>query len=157
MRIEISRYDHPDAAELIRQVQQEYVHRYGGPDSTPLLPEDFLPPRGLFLIGYHAELPVAIGGWRAQDSEVDGFEDGDAEMKRMYVIPGARGSGFARAVLAELENTAVRAGRKRMVLETGLQQPEAIGLYESSGYHETAKFGVYREEPDSRCFAKELN
>ncbi|ASU77805.1 N-acetyltransferase [Actinopolyspora erythraea] len=157
MLIEVCRYDHPDAAELIRQVQQEYVHRYGGPDSTPLLPEDFLPPRGLFLVGYSARLPVAIAGWRSQDSDDPEFRDGDAEMKRMYVVPWARGSGFAREILAELEDTAARAGRKRMVLETGLQQPEAIGLYQSSGYHEIPRFGVYRDEPESRCFAKELN
>ncbi|NYH79579.1 GNAT superfamily N-acetyltransferase [Actinopolyspora biskrensis] len=156
MRIETGAYDHPDAVELIEQLQQEYLHRYGGPDTTPLTPADFLPPRGLFLIGYHAELPVAIGGWRGQEASTDGFRDGDAELKRMYVVPSARGLGCARALMAELEREAASAGRRRMVLETGLQQPEAIGLYRSSGYHETAKFGVHRCEPDSRCFAKEL-
>ncbi|NHD18747.1 MULTISPECIES: GNAT family N-acetyltransferase [unclassified Actinopolyspora] len=156
MRIETGAYDHPDAVELIEQLQREYHHRYGGPDTTPLTPADFLPPRGVFLIGYCAERPVAIGGWRGQEASTDGFRDGDAELKRMYVAPSARGLGYARAVLAALERAALAAGRKRMVLETGLQQPEAIGLYRSSGYHETEKFGVHRCEPDSRCFAKEL-
>jgi hypothetical protein len=43
-----------------------------------------------------------------------------------------------------------------MVLETGTKQPEAIGLYTSSGYEPCAKFGLYRDYPDSRCYAKPL-
>ncbi|PRW64621.1 GNAT family N-acetyltransferase [Actinopolyspora mortivallis] len=156
MRIEAVAYDHPDAADLIEQVQQEYVVRYGGPDVTPLSASEFLPPHGVFLLGYRDGSPVATGGWRARDSDVVGLEDGDAEIKRMYVVPAARGLGCARAILGELERRAAQAGRKRMVLETGLRQPEAIGLYESAGYREIPKFGVFADEPDSRCFAKEL-
>lgn len=157
MRIEVSRYDHPDAIELIEQVQDVYVHRYGGPDTTRLSAEDFVLPTGVFLIGYLDGRAVAIGGWRAQESGTPGFADGDAEIKRMYVVPEMRGSGLARRLLAELEETAIRVDRTRMVLETGLQQPEAIALYESSGYHPVPKFGVYRCEPDSRCFGKDLD
>lgn len=77
-------------------------------------------------------------------------------MKRVYVVPDARGRGLARRMLAEVERTAASAGRTRMVLETGLRQPEAIGLYQSAGYHPIAPFGAYRDDPLSRCFAKEL-
>ncbi|HEX4247931.1 MAG TPA: GNAT family N-acetyltransferase, partial [Pseudonocardia sp.] len=59
-------------------------------------------------------------------------------------------------LLAELERTAVEAGARRMVLETGVAQPEAIQLYLSSGYLPIPKFGVYRHAPGSRCFAKPL-
>ncbi|MDR7301132.1 GNAT family N-acetyltransferase [Haloactinomyces albus] len=156
MRIEIASYDHPDAKRLIDEVQQEYVVRYGEQDTTPIDVGEFASPRGLFLLGYRDGQAVASGGWRVHEGDEPGFRDGDAELKRMYVMPHARGLGLARAMLAELERTAARAGRRRMLLETGLQQPEAIGLYESSGYHEVAKFGVYRCEPDSRCFAKDL-
>lgn len=156
MRIEIASYDHPDARRLIDEVQQEYVVRYGEQDTTPIDVEEFAAPRGLFLLGYRHGRAVASGGWRAHDSDEPGFRDGDAELKRMYVVPRARGLGLARTMLAELERTAALAGRRRILLETGLRQPEAIGLYESSGYHETAKFGVYQDEEDSRCFAKPL-
>ncbi|RCW45240.1 acetyltransferase (GNAT) family protein [Halopolyspora algeriensis] len=156
MRIETVPYDHPDAQRLIEEVQQEYVVRYGEQDTTPVDIDEFTAPRGLFLIGYRHEQPMVSGGWRAHESDEPGFRDGDAELKRMYVVPRARGLGLARAMLAELERTAARAGRRRVLLETGLRQPEAIGLYRSSGYHEIEKFGVYRCEPDSRCFAKNL-
>ncbi|WP_351233686.1 GNAT family N-acetyltransferase [Streptomyces sp. NPDC002133] len=151
-------FDHPDAVKLNDQVQLEYVARYGdGGDVTPLDASMFRPPRGLYLLAYD-ELgrPVATGGWRSQDRNDEGYEDGDAELKRMYVVPEARGLGLARHILAALEEDARAAGRTRMVLETGTAQPEAIGLYTSSGYELCAKFGHYREYESSRCFAKSL-
>jgi hypothetical protein len=43
-----------------------------------------------------------------------------------------------------------------MVLETGLAQPEAIALYESSGYAAIPDFGFYKDAPLSRCMARSL-
>ncbi|MFC7306181.1 GNAT family N-acetyltransferase [Streptomyces monticola] len=151
-------FDHPDAVKLNDEVQLEYEERYGdGGDVTPLAPAMFAPPRGLFLIAYdEQDRPVATGGWRTQDKNEEGYEDGDAELKRMYVIPGARGLGLARRILARLEADARAAGRTRMVLETGDQQPEAIALYGSAGYAPCAKFGHYRHYDSSRCMAKPL-
>lgn len=100
--------------------------------------------------------PVATGGWRSMDEDGEGYADGDAELKRMYVVPGVRGRGLARRVLARLEEDARAAGRRRMVLETGTRQPEAIALYLSSGYEPCGKFGLYRCHENSRCFAKPL-
>ncbi|HVV24728.1 MAG TPA: GNAT family N-acetyltransferase [Pseudonocardiaceae bacterium] len=148
-------YDDPDAVKLIAELQQEYVVRYGGHDATPVAVEDFAPPRGLFVVGCLGDSAVACGGWRAHSSSED-FTDGDAEVKRMYVTPPARGLGLARAVLAELERTAREHGRRRIVLETGTEQPEAIGLYTSSGYTPVPHFGTYRDSPSSRYFGKVL-
>lgn len=158
MSIIRSSYDHPDARKLDALVQQVYAERYGGPgDVTPLDPAMFEPPYGVYLLAYDdADRPVASGGWRAQDAGAEAYADGDAEIKRMFVLPEARGQGLARKILAALEADAREAGRTRMVLETGIKQPEAIGLYSSSGYAPVEKFGVYRFEPDSRCFAKPL-
>ncbi|MEU3372316.1 GNAT family N-acetyltransferase [Streptomyces sp. NPDC006660] len=151
-------YDHPDALKLNDQVQLEYIERYGdGGDATFLEPTMFLPPRGLYLIAYDAEdRPVATGGWRGQEANEENYRDGDAELKRMYVIPEARGQGLARRILATLEADARAAGRTRMVLETGDKQPEAIALYVSAGYEPCEKFGHYRTYESSRCFAKPL-
>lgn len=158
MRIERVGYDHPDAMKLNDAVQEEYAIRYDSEgDLTPLDPSMFVPPRGLYLLAYDEEdRPVATGAWRAQDRNEEQYSDGDAEIKRMYVVPEARGLGLARRILAELETDARAAGRVRMVLETGIQQPEAIRLYETSGYEPTSKFGVYRFTDDSRCYAKAL-
>jgi GNAT superfamily N-acetyltransferase len=150
-------YRHPDAAALVAQVQQVYVHRYGDTDLTPLFPDEFAPPRGVFLVGYADGVPVACGGWRHRGGGDDpALRDGDVELKRMYVAEALRGRGFARCLLAALERRAVEAGGRRMVLETGWRQPEAIALYASSGYHEMPRFGVYREHPGSVCLAKAL-
>ncbi|MFK0255932.1 GNAT family N-acetyltransferase [Streptomyces sp. NPDC090445] len=152
-------YDHPDAIRLNDQVQLEYRVRYDGEgDATFLDPAMFLPPQGLYLVAYDTSgAPVATGGWRTQDENDEGYSDGDAELKRMYVVPEARGLGLARRILAELESDARAAGRTRMVLETGNKQPEAIALYRSSGYATTEKFGYYREYPSSHCMAKPLS
>ncbi len=152
-------YDHPDAVKLNDQVQSEYAERYGDGDLTPLDPAQFAPPGGLYLIAYDAcGAPVATGGWRSMDSGREGgYADGDAELKRMYVVPRARGLGLARRILAALEDNAREAGRIRMVLETGNRQPEAIALYLSSGYEPAVpKFGHYRGYDSSRCFSKPL-
>ncbi|SDL05913.1 GNAT family N-acetyltransferase [Streptomyces indicus] len=159
MNIRPVRYDHPDAVKLNDQVQLEYVERYGDGegDATPLDAGMFVPPLGLYLIAYDdQDRPVATGGWRTQDANDEGYADGDAELKRMYVVPEARGLGLARRILALLEEDARGRGRTRMVLETGTEQPEAIALYESSGYEPCAKFGHYRCYDNSRCYAKPL-
>ena len=74
----------------------------------------------------------------------------------MFVVPEARGRGLARQILAALEADARAAGRSRMVLETGTEQPEALELYASSGYVLVEKFGLYRTYDESRCMAKSL-
>ncbi|MET9434706.1 GNAT family N-acetyltransferase [Streptomyces sp. NPDC006551] len=158
MHIRPTPYDHPDAVKLNDAVQLEYAARYDDEgDVTPLDASMFVPPAGLYLLAYDTEdRPVATGGWRTQDENGEGYSDGDAELKRMYVVPEARGLGLARRILAALEEDARTAGRRRMVLETGIMQPEAIALYRSSGYEPCAKFGYYREYENSRCFAKLL-
>lgn len=146
----------PDALLMVEAVQEEYVVRYGGRDETPLDPAMFEPPLGSFWVGYLDGVPVVSGAWRRRD-DVDALGTRrTAEVKRMYVAPAARGLGLARAMLAHLEASARESGAEATVLETGLAQPEAIALYESSGYTPIAKFGYYSHAPQSRCYAKRL-
>ncbi|MCW5253778.1 MULTISPECIES: GNAT family N-acetyltransferase [unclassified Streptomyces] len=151
-------FDHPDAMKLNDEVQAEYDVRYGdGGDATHLDAADFAVPNGLYLLVYDEDdVPVASGGWRRRDTNEEGNRDGDAELKRMFVVERARGRGLARRVLALLEEDARAAGRVRMVLETGTKQPEAVSLYASSGYAPCEKFGYYRFHDESLCYAKAL-
>jgi GNAT superfamily N-acetyltransferase len=149
MIIEVSRLDDPEVKALIELIQGEYVVRYGGPDDAPIDAGEFAPPRGLFLLGRADGAAVACGGWRT-------IGPGQAEIKRMFVLAPARGRGYARAVLAELERTAAAAGITRMVLETGSAQPEAMALYASSGYELIPGFGYYKGAPLSRAYGKTL-
>lgn len=146
--LEPVRYDTPAAAGLIEALQQEYEVRYGGRDRTPVDPEEFAPPDGVFLVGALDGLPVAAGGFRRNGP--------DAEIKRMYVAPAARGRGLSRRLLAGLEEHAAAAGYARMILETGDRQPEAIALYESAGYLRIPNFGIHAAYDGCRCFAKHL-
>jgi GNAT superfamily N-acetyltransferase len=148
MEFRVVAYDSAVAGELIEEVQQEYVVRYGGRDGSLVDPAEFAPPQGLFLIGYDDGAAVACGGWRGHST--------DAEIKRMYVRKAARGRGHARAMLAELERTALAAGFDRMILETGSKQPEAVALYRSAGYTDSPPFGHYAHAPLAVHLGKDL-
>ena len=71
------------------------------------------------------------------------FEEGFAEVKRMYVRPGARGRGVARAILGRLESEAQRRGITRLMLETGDAQVAAMRFYERAGFVRCGAFGDY--------------
>lgn len=155
VRIAVVNYDHPDAAKLIDQVQRENAARYGTVDETPVEPSSFAAPHGIFLVGYVDDMPVACGGWRVHHL-TDSAPAGDAEIKRMYVAETVRRQGLARQMLAELEHTALLAGHRRTILETGTMQPEALALYRAVGYREITKFGHYADAADSVSMAKNL-
>jgi putative acetyltransferase len=65
------------------------------------------------------------------------------EIKRIYVRPAARGLGLGQAVLDAIEAEGRTMGLRRLRLETGSRQPEALGLFERSGYERCAAFGAY--------------
>jgi len=67
-----------------------------------------------------------------------------------------RGRGIAQMALAELEKWAAELGYKKCILETGKRQPEAIRLYEKSGYKIIPNYGEYLNIENSVCFEKEL-
>ncbi|MFI5491010.1 GNAT family N-acetyltransferase [Actinoplanes sp. NPDC051859] len=91
---------------------------------------------------------VGCGGWRRHGE--------DAELKRMFTIAAARGRGVARRVLAAIEESAREQGCKRVILETGDKQPEAIALYEKCGYERIEDFGYYKGEPGVLSYARTL-
>lgn len=78
------------------------------------------------------------------------------EIKRMFVAPSQRGKGMAQALLARLEEEARSAGRAALKLETGVSQPEAIGLYQRSGFKQCPPFGDYQPDPLSLFMSKAL-
>lgn len=152
IEIRLVRFDSPDARRLITAALADLGQRYGGGgDETPVRADEFVPPAGSFLVAYLAGQPAGCGGWRS-------FGDAGevAELKRMYTAPEARGRGVARRVLAAVERSAREQGRKRIVLECGVRQPEAIALYESSGYQPIENFGYYRDSPDCRSYGRTL-
>jgi GNAT superfamily N-acetyltransferase len=132
MSVEARRIDaaSPDAVALVRAMVHELTGHYGPTveaDTPSATPADFSPPGGAFVVLYEDGRPLAGGG-------VKRLEDGIGEIKRMYVVPEARGRGLARTLLAALEQAAADLGYDRVRLDTGVGQPEARRLYETSGY-----------------------
>ncbi|MGK9165359.1 GNAT family N-acetyltransferase [Inquilinus limosus] len=81
---------------------------------------------------------------------------GQAELKRMFVDPAARGLKVGRDLLARIEDEARTLGVRLIQLETGIHQPEAIGLYRRFGYRDRGPFGDYGPDPLSLFMEKEL-
>ena len=78
------------------------------------------------------------------------------EIKRMYVRPTTRGRGAGRSLLATIEAEARAQGLVELLLETGVDQPEAIALYRSSGYVPCGPYGDYRAHPLNLYLRKTL-
>jgi GNAT superfamily N-acetyltransferase len=142
-------YDDPLAQELVEQVQQEYVARYGGRDAAVVNPAEFRPPAGIFLAAEVDGVPAGCGAWRALPS-------GEAEIKRVYVAPAFRRRGLAQLIVAALEDDAARVGHRSVVLKTGHQQPEALALYAQLGYSSVPGYGIYACTADAVFLGKKL-
>jgi GNAT superfamily N-acetyltransferase len=150
IEIRLVRFDAPVAQQLIQATLADLAARYGGTgDDTPVDASEFEPPDGAFLVAYLAGEPVGCGGWRSHGADT-------AELKRMYTAPAARGRGVARTVLAAVERSAREQGRKRMVLECGDRQPEAIAMYASAGYDRIPNFGFYKDAEGCVSFGRTL-
>ena len=102
------------------------------------------------VVAYCNHLPVGCGCFKAYDERT-------AEIKRMYVKPENRGEGVSKQILAELEKWALELGFTKTILETGIKQPEAIGLYNESGYSRIPNYGQYSAMQNSICFSKRLD
>jgi GNAT superfamily N-acetyltransferase len=143
-------YDDPAVQTLVLEALADLAERYGGGsgDDSPIAAAEFVPPTGAFFAAADGERLVGCAGWRRHGE--------DAELKRLYVTPTARGRGLARRILAAVEDSARTAGCARLILEMGDQQPEAIALYESAGYLRIEDFGFYKDYPDVLSYAKKL-
>jgi GNAT superfamily N-acetyltransferase len=152
-------YDGPIARSLVAALIVDVEERYAG-DEEPDDPEaewalevaDVTPPRGVFLVAYLDDRPVGCGALRPLPEAGAGV----AEIKRMFTSPSARRRGVSRAVLASLESEAAGFGYRRLQLQTGLRQPEAMALYGASGYRRIPNFGRWAASELTACFAKDL-
>ncbi|MCW2584533.1 MAG: gcn5-related n-acetyltransferase [Frankiales bacterium] len=139
-----------EAQELTAAMVAELNERYGEDGSaSPAEGADFLPPYGVFLVVTVDGQDVACGGLRL-------LEPGIGEVKRMYAAPEVRGGGLARRVLRALLEHAGSVGLREVWLETGTLQPEAIALYESEGFAPIPRYGYFKDEPLSLCYARRL-
>lgn len=84
------------------------------------------------------------------------LDDGMGEVKRMFVERDARGHQIGRQLLEAAERLAVEHGYTVLRLETGTEQPEALGLYASAGWIRIPCYGYFRNDPSTICLEKSL-
>lgn len=101
------------------------------------------------LVVYENNLALGCGAIKEYDEKT-------MEIKRMFTTPESRGRGIASLVLGELEKWAKELSYSSCILETGIKQTEAIGLYQKNGYNRISNYGQYAEVENSLCFEKKL-
>ena len=139
----------PTAAALLTSYASEFEVRGTArpPGRIDTIPSEYEAPHGTFLVVYEDRRAVACGGIRS-------LGNGTAEIKRMYVVPDARGRGVGARLLAQLEDEARRAGYGRLRLDTAASLTAAQSLYRNAGFHEIPD---YNGNPAaSHWFEKEL-
>jgi GNAT superfamily N-acetyltransferase len=143
VKVEPAFWDDADVQRLTTAQQTEVRARYGGKDEPGTHPSAV--DVGVVLVAREDDgTPLGCGALRALGGSA-------AEVKRMYVVPEARGRGISKALLAALEDAARERGWTTLRLETGPLQPEALGLYTSAGYRPIAAFGGYVGDPDAEA------
>ena len=131
---------------MVAEMEELYELPRGSGLGTGAPPADFSPPGGTFLVIYAGSRPVAGGGVKRD-------EDGVAEIKRMYVVPDARGQGLGRRLLEALEDAARELRYRAVRLDTGARQPQAQAMYERAGYH---PIGSYNENSQASFWGEKI-
>jgi putative acetyltransferase len=144
--------ERPDQTDVIRLIAASHAYSaslYPAESNHGLGIEALLEPEVSFLVARRDSLAVGCGALVAD-------ADGEAELKSMWVDPACRGQRIGQLLLERLERLAVERCAHTLRLETGVSQPEALGLYRKAGFVETGPFGSYRPDPLSVFMMKRL-
>ncbi|MCU1544012.1 MAG: GCN5-related N-acetyltransferase [Microbacteriaceae bacterium] len=142
-------WDDRAGVELRAAQRLEIAERYGTDESEPG-PAPTADDMTAFFVAFTDDgMPAGCGGLRRLD-------EAEGEIKRMFVSRAHRGTGVSTALLGRLEESARELGWKRLVLETGTEQPDAVRFYQREGYTPIPNFGYYADSNDSLCFAKHV-
>jgi GNAT superfamily N-acetyltransferase len=149
----------PLAQPLLDELAYEYSSRYAGlidkdeiaKEMQRYPAEAFAPPQGAFVLLLRDGQAIAGGAFMPH------ADPGTTEFKRIWASRNHRRQGLARRVLAELEAQALRQGYTRVYLGTGPRQPEAVGLYQTSGYTLLSSHDFGEDEPPGVLFEKHLS
>lgn len=143
--------DDVEVQMLVAQLNADLYQRYPEPNALifSLHPADIVDGVGALLMAVRRDVPVGCGAFKMLDDQ-----PGTAEVRRMYVVPSARGQKIGAAILAEVEARAAVIGARRLVLELGPRQPEAIHRFERAGYVVCAPWGEFVGKDLSICMEK---
>jgi GNAT superfamily N-acetyltransferase len=130
--ISVEPFEAAGPRQVVAAAEDELVARYGGltDDELGLAAAMFDFPAGTFLVA-RSDGGVVVGGVGVRPFEL---EPGVGEIKRLWVDPEWRRRGLGRRLMDEIESAARRLGFTSLHLATGDHQPEAVALYEASGW-----------------------
>lgn len=140
--------DDPDFISLVRHLDAELAIRDGEEHAFYHQFNKLVNIKHV-VVAYHNGRAVGCGAIKPLEEKV-------MEVKRMFVFSEERGKGIAPRILSELERWASELGATSCCLETGMKQPEAIALYQKSGYERIPNYGQYAGVENSLCFKKRL-
>jgi putative acetyltransferase len=146
--LEVVNPNRPDVIQLIQELDDHLVSLYPVENRHLLDITSLMKPNIKFLLASINGEAVGCGAVR--------FFDDYAEIKRMYVRPGHRGTGVGYRLLSRLEELAKAQGYTILRLETGVYQQDAIRLYERYGFARCDAFGEYINGPLNMCYEKQL-
>lgn len=151
MTAEIRREDpvQPEVLALLADSDAYHAERYPAESNHLVDPAELRGPDVRFLVARLEGRAVGTAGLVAR-------ADDWGEIKRMYVAEAARGHRLGGRLLDAVEAEARNLGLEWLRLETGIRQPEAIGLYRAAGYRERGPFGDYSTDPLSLFMEKSL-
>ncbi len=147
--------DHPDVVALAHDLVLELAARYD--DEDPGSIHGLHPDARWVLLKADDDVPIGCGAVQPWSWSEPGGSEEIGEIKRVYVVPAMRGRGLAHALMAALLDLAGALGYRRLHLETGTAQPEAVALYTRSGWDRIANYGQYVDDPRSVCFGRDLH
>ena len=130
------RPDSIDARTLITELEAYLAPLYPAESQHGLTVEQLLREKVAFFVVRQDGVAAGCGG-------VQMFGTDYGEVKRMYIRPQYRGLGLAKRMLVHLESYAREHHVTLLRLETGIDQSEAIGLYERMGFRTVTNVAVY--------------
>jgi putative acetyltransferase len=143
------RPDSIDARTLITELEAYLAPLYPAESQHGLSVEQLLQEKVAFFVVRQDGVAVGCGGVQLLGTDY-------GEVKHMYIRPLYRGLGLAKQMLDHLESYVREHHVKLLRLETGIDQPEAISLYERMGFQRIPPFGAYQADPLSRFYEKRL-
>jgi putative acetyltransferase len=139
---------HPPVRAMVEELDAYLVPLYPAESNHLLDIETLRQPEMRFFAAHRGDEVVAIGGcWLHGDY---------AEVKRIYVTPAARGLGLAKLMMQRIEAEAMACGHLLARLETGIHQPESLGLYRRLGYVDRGAFGDYPTDDPNSVFMEKV-
>ena len=143
------RPDSEAGAALISELEDYLTPLYPAQSRHGFSVEKLIAEKVAFFVLRYKGMPAGCGGVKLFGTEY-------GEIKRIFIRQQFRGLGLSTSIMAHLEEYARKRGISILRLETGIYQPEAIGLYEKLGYIRIGPFGEYKEDPLSLYFEKRM-